>query len=227
MKRLHKLTRWMTKQVTKRLKEGGDNLEALLTKMSKQYSALFEAAAPAMFMPMIDGVQKSTDYWFPTVKATPETMNLFDTAVQENLKSVKSIPEDHIERIRTAVRDNPGDTQMLVTELSAATGRTMRQVKRSAVGLTNNLYQEVAVEKAKATGASVGIWIHSNGSKDPRHKHQEASGHEFDLNTMLFLTGPLKGKGAGMTDRDNIPVKPGEAYGCKCTFKLKIDFGVQ
>ena len=217
----------MTKQVAKRLKAGSGNLEETLSKLSREYSALFEAAAPAMFMPMIDGVASSVDRWFPAIEPTPETLNLFDNAARENLASVKSIPEEHIDRIRKVVRDNPGDTQKLVEELSTVTTRTMRQVERDATGLTKSLYQKVAVDKAVSTGATVGTWIHSNGAKDPRHQHELASGHDFDLKTGMFLTGPLKGKGAGMTDKDNKLVLPGQAYGCGCTFKLKIDFGVQ
>lgn len=226
---MNKLTRWMNKQVSARIKTAatGGNLEETLTALSNEYSDLFKAAAPSMFMPMVDGVVKSTDKWFPSVEPTPETMNTFDTAIRENMESVTRIPQEHIERIRKAVRDNPGDTQKLVAELSEVGGRTLRQVKRDATGLTKSLYQKVAVEKAKATGATKGEWLHSHGAKNPRHQHELANGEEFDLNTGIFLTGPLKGKGAGMTDKDNKPVLPGQAYGCGCTFRLIIDFGVQ
>lgn len=205
----------------------GSSLEEILNKLQVEYSALFEILAPSLFQPMIDGVDKATERWFPTVEPTAATRNAFDQAYVDNMKAVKHIPEDYFDRIRETVRTNPGDTQALTTELSTIGAKSMRQAKNAAIGLTRDLYQTVAIEKAKSTGATIGIWHHSHGSKDPRHQHEQCDGEEFDLNTLLFLTGPLKGKGAGETDHDNKPVRPGEAYGCKCTFRLKIDFGVQ
>lgn len=202
-------------------------MEETLNKLQVEYSALFEILAPTLFQPMIEGVDKSTDYWFPTVEPSVGTRNAFDKAYQENMEAVKHIPEDYFERIRTVIRENPGDTEKLTEELSSIGSKSLKQAKNSAIGLTRNLYQTVAVEKAKATGAKTGIWYHSHGSKEPRHQHEQCDGEEFDLETMIFLTGPLKGKGAGETDHDNKPVRPGEAYGCKCTFSVKVDFGVQ
>lgn len=227
---MRRATKALTKAVAQRLKTASGNLEETLTQLGLEYSTLFEIIAPSLFQPMLDGVNKSTDIRFPTVEPSVQTMNLFDQAAKENLESVKNIPKDYVERIRKAVRkavrETPGDTQALMSELSTIDGKTMRQAKNDALGLTRSLYQEVALQKAKSTGANVGTWIHSHGSKDPRHQHEEAHGHDFDLNTLIFLTGPLKGKGAGNTDHDNDPVKPGQAYGCKCTFRIKVDFGV-
>lgn len=215
----------MNKAISQRLKTGG-NLEETLNKLAGEYSALFEVLAPTLYRPMLDGVEKSTDRIF-SVEATPETQALFDQAAKENLDAAKSIPQDHIERIRQSVRENPGDTQAVFDSLASIDGKSLRQAKNSAIGLTRALYQSVSVAKAKSTGATKGEWIHSHGSKDPRHQHEEANGHEFDLATGEFLTGPLKGKGAGYTDKDNERVLPGQAYGCKCTFRLIVDFGVQ
>lgn len=199
-------------------------MEETLTQLGLEYSALFEVIAPSIYQPMLDGVNKSTDIRFPTVEASPATINLFDKAAKENFDAIKSIPQEHVENIRRTIRENVGDTEKLTKELNEVGSRTLRQSKNSALGLTRNLYQDVAVEKAKSTGAKVGTWIHSHGSKDPRHKHEEAHGHKFDLETLIFLDGPLKGKGAGMTDKDNTPVRPGQAYGCKCTFKIEVNF---
>lgn len=179
-----------------------------------------------MFMPMVEGVDKSTDRWFPAIPMSPKTRGLFEDAIVENTQAITSIPKEHIDDIREAMRQT-GDLQVLTDALSQIDGRSLRQAKNSALGLTRQLYQGVAVSKALSTGATIGTWIHSAGSKDPRHQHEEANGHDFDLATGVFLTGPLKGKGAGNTDKDNDAVLPGQAYGCKCTFKLKIDFGVQ
>lgn len=173
---------------------------------------------------MLDGVDKNITRIFG-VEPSEASQELFAKAAEENLQAARAIPTDLTMRLREVAKKNPGDTQALMSEFAEVEGKSLRQAKNSAIGLTRAVYQSAAVERAQSTGATKGEWIHSQGSKHPRHKHQLCSGHQFDLATGKFLTGPQKGKGAGNTDSDNDLVKPGEAYGCKCTFRIVIDFG--
>lgn len=202
----------------------GKQLEQTLNELSDDYVPLFESIAPSLFTPMLDGVNKAITRIF-AIEPSEATQELFAKAAEENLAAARAIPVDMVERLRAIAKKNPGDTQALMAEFAEVEGKSLRQAKNSAIGLTRSIYQSAAVERAQSTGATEGEWIHSQGSKHPRHKHQACSGHRFDLATGKFLTGPQKGKGAGFTDSDNELVKPGEAYGCKCTFRIIPNFG--
>ena len=58
-KRLEKLTKWMNKDLKSRLKLTG-NWETTLSELQAEYSKMFEKAAPAIFMPMLTGVDNAT-----------------------------------------------------------------------------------------------------------------------------------------------------------------------
>lgn len=187
--------------------------------------------APRLYQPIFSKIEKSTAQHYPKIRANPDEFREF---AWETIDSLNNLTKDYI----SAIVNRPGDLTFLKKEQDAARQKydegtltkdaqekLVRRLELRATGIVRRTYQNVAVNKARYAGVEYGIWIHSRGSKQPRKRHQRASGHIFSLQTMLFVTGPLKGEGAGFTDDDQIPCMPSEAYGCGCTFKIDLTYG--
>lgn len=205
----------MNRGVRSKLKTAGNNWEETLNSLSAKYSRLFEAAAPAMFFPMLEGTEKELDRLF-TVTPSEATKEILKKSAELNTEAIKNIPIDHVERIRDSLIEHPGDLEKLTSILEEVDGKSERQARNVALGLTRKTYQDLALEKAQQTGATEGDWIHSHGSKVPRPRHLAFHGKRFKL-----------ADGAPVGDDGGNYVQPGEEYGCKCTFRIVIDFGVK
>lgn len=180
-----------------------------------------------MFGPMLDGVQKSTDQKFKSlgIGLPDDRQQLFyREAAAESTALIKSIPAEHIAKIRQAIEDSvtgAGGYGDILGRLKEVNGMTDRRAKNIALDQTRKTYQGAAIKQATdATppGQPVrAIWVHSHGGggdKNPRHRHLDYHGKEFDLR-----------KGAPVGDNGGNYVQPSEEPGCRCTFRLILDFG--
>lgn len=213
----------------------------VLRNLEQYYTQFFEQHADSTMKPIMDSilkeskinVQQAAGANFVIDEMPANVQQLVDQVYQQNKKFVMSLPGSYIDKMREPVTDfvasRAGTTLSdVISAVKQASEFTGNRAHREAMDLVRGAYQGVAIERAKSTGAKTGIWIHAYGKGgNPRHRHLQANGEEFDLNTGIFLTGPLKGQGAGYGDDDSERVQPGEAKYCHCTFKLKIDFGVQ
>ncbi|MFQ0834191.1 hypothetical protein [Citrobacter gillenii] len=203
------------------LATSGPSLDSKLTTLSGKYANLFRDYAPTMFSPVLDGADKSTQRQFTALKlddaVNADTVRgYFRDAAQKNAQLISTLPTDHIERIRKAVAESPGDLSALKDILSDANGKLDRRSRNIALDQTRKAFIDTALAKAKSTGARRGIWIHSHrGPKHSRPKHVAVHGDEFDLEEGL----PVGDEGQN--------VVPGEERHCHCTFKLVVDFGVK
>lgn len=197
------------------------SLNSKLNSLSNRYTTLFRDYAPTMFAPVLEGADKSTQRQF-TALNLDDSINAeavrgyFREAAQANSQLISTLPTEHIERIRKAVAESPGDMESLKGILSDANGKLDRRSRNIAMDQTRKAYNDTAVVKAKSTGATKGIWIHSHrGPNQSRPKHVKAHGKEFDLAVGL----PVGDEGQN--------VVPGEEINCHCTFKLVVNFGVK
>lgn len=215
----------MTAGVSEALSKSS-NLFQTIDDLSQRFAALFDAAAPAMFGPMLDGVQKSTDRHFKQMGiGLPDDRQqiFYREAAAESTALIKSIPEEHIGKIRKAIEDSvsgQGTYNDILERLKEVNGMTDRRAKNIAIDQTRKTYQGAAIKQAvDATPRNKpvrAIWIHSHaggGDKNPRHRHLNYHGKEFDLR-----------KGAPVGDNGGNLVQPSEEPGCRCTFRLILDF---
>lgn len=216
----------MTKGVADALSHSG-NIRQTLNELATRFGALFEAAAPAMFGPMLDGVQKGVDRKFANLGiGTPadDVAVFYRQAAAENAALIKSIPAEHVDKIRKAVEDSisgSGTFDDILARLKEVNGMTDRRAKLIALDQTRKTYQGAAIQRAAAAtppGQPVrAVWVHSHaggGDKQPRKRHLEYHGKEFDLR-----------KGAPVGDNGGNYVQPSEEVNCRCTFRLILDFG--
>lgn len=142
---------------------------------------------------------------------------IFAASVVENVALIKSIPEKYLNEVTGAVMRSitsaEGGMQYLVPQLQKYEGITLRRARNIAMDQTRKAYQSVNLERSKSAGITKGIWIHTGGTKEPRKKHKEFSGKEFEL-----------AKGAPVGDNGEY-VHPGEQPFCRCTFVPILDFG--
>lgn len=212
--RLRRIVKWMSKETISRLRAAGD-LEETTSQMATEYSSLFKTAAPALFKLTLDDIDKSTSRLL-AVQPTPETQTMLSKAADENARLVSSIPHDHFKRVRVVLRKYPGDLEKILQSIKRVSSMSDRKARNLALDQTRKTFQGVAIQKAKSSGASKGIWIHSKGSKKPRHLHLAYHGKEFDLD-----------KGAPVGDDGGNYVMPSEEPNCKCTFKLVFNLEAQ
>jgi len=219
----------MTKGVAQALSRSS-NIRQTLNELSDRFGALFEAAAPSMFGPMLDGVQKGTDQKFKNlgIGAPDDSVQIFyRQAATENAALIKSIPAEHVDKIRKAVEDSisgQGSFNDILDRLKEVNGMTDRRAKLIALDQTRKTYQGAAINRAVAAAGGVSgtqpvraIWVHSHaggGDKQPRRRHLDYHGKEFDLR-----------KGAPVGDNGGNYVQPSEEVNCRCTFRLILDFG--
>lgn len=203
------------------LNTNGRSLDERLNTLSAKYSNLFRDYAPSMFNPVLAGVDTSTQRQFTALNLDDAVnadvvKSYFRDAAKANAQLISTLPAEHIERIRKAVADSPGDIPAMKEILADANGKLDRRAHNLAMDQTRKAFTQTATLKAQSTGATKGIWIHSHrGPKHSRPKHVKANGEEFDLAVGL----PVGDKGQN--------VVPGEEINCHCTFKLVIDFGVK
>lgn len=165
---------------------------------------------------------------------TPNAQAVVDEVFNVNREVMRTLPQKYLGTVKDSVMDfisGRGDENSLkdlTGKIKEINESTDEEAHRAAMDLVRSGYQGVAIERARAVGSTVGIWVHTYGhGKYPRLNHEEADGEEFDLTTGEFLTGPFKGRGCGYGSKDNKMVLPGQPRYCHCTFRLKINFGVE
>jgi tRNA(Glu) U13 pseudouridine synthase TruD len=98
--------------------------------------------------------------------------------------------------------------QELIATLVNEKNKTKKRAVKIAVQEMSRAHNDIVIQKALDAGLNKGIWIHSHSDKKPRPTHLKADGKEFDLSRGIY------DKAEGRY------VKPGELYGCTCTFKV-------
>lgn len=222
----------------------GDNLADLFRKLERQYVDHFTNLSDSMLDPVMDSVitqsQSNIQASIPAEAGivigplTPAAQTVIDDVFKVNREAMRQLPQKYLGSVRSTVvdfvsgRTEAGSLSGLISKLKAINESTDEEAGRAAMDLVRSAYQGVAVERARSVGSTVGIWVHAYGhGKYPRINHELANGDEFDLTTGEFLTGQFKGTGCGYGGHDNKLVLPGQPRYCHCTFRLKIDFGVQ
>lgn len=152
-----------------------------------------------------------------TLKVADMPRDMFEAAIANNVTLIKSIPERYLADVsgsvfRSITDPNGGGIGKLTEDLQKYEGISQRKAKMIAMQETRRAYQNVNIERTKAAGIKKGIWVHTGGTKEPRHKHKAFNGKEFDL-----------AKGAPIGDNDEY-VLPSQEINCRCSWIPIINF---
>lgn len=145
---------------------------------------------------------------------TPEMSQRKDAIIAENVSLIKSIPEKYFTDIegsvyRSLVRG--GDRKGLADEIEKhfiqRDDKTRHRADIIAKDQIRKATSALTIVRQEAAGVTHGIWIHSAGQINPRHRHIKAHGKVFKLS-----------EGYPCGDKGQY-VKPGEEINCSCTFR--------
>lgn len=133
-------------------------------------------------------------------------------ALQENVALIKSIGNEYLDKVRSAVWrsvKNGYDQQSLVSQLKQIDGVTDRRAKNIAKDQTAKLNQAFEMARAEELGITEAIWIHSSAGKTYRHDHVKANGTKYKIKEGCFISGEF--------------IQPAWKVNCRCRARLVIE----
>ena len=143
-----------------------------------------------------------------------DTQQIIRDLIGKNVDLIKSIPQKYLRQVQKIIYDaylKGEDVDKIAERIEKlidkkAYPNAKRRAYLIAKDQINKITQQMALEEAKALGATKGNWIHRPGEFSSRETHIAMNGHEFDLNVGLY-------------DPDvNKYVLPAELPYCCCTF---------
>lgn len=201
----------------------------LLNKLTRKYEKIFAEAAKTMAERMIKSVQKESIFRLngsldqiagQTIKLSEMPAGLSEVlkaSISENVDLIKSVPYQYLDRIKgevmRTITTKESSLSTLRTKIAGYGDMTERRAHHIAMDQTRKAYQSINMSRAQSAGIKKAIWIHTGGTSNPRHKHLEFDGKEFDL-----------AKGAPVGAKGEYVMPAQEPY-CRCTWKPIIDFG--
>jgi uncharacterized protein with gpF-like domain len=194
----------LTRQWRRRFKDGAPELAAWFAKASWRRS---DDALKAILKKA--GI--SVDF-----QMSPAMRDIFRATVEANVGLIKSIPEQYLTQVQSAVMrsvQTGRDLGSLAKELEEHFGVTKRRaafISRSqnnlaTASMTAARQQEVGITKCK--------WLHSHGGKEPRRTHFAKSGKEYDPTTGWYDPEAYRVRGGGFRGEW---ILPGQLPNCRC-----------
>lgn len=144
---------------------------------------------------------------------TQAMTDALDAVIGDNVAQIKSIPEQYLGQVELLVMQSVQrgrDLWSLSKDLTARYGVEKRRARRLALRQNNLATTAMRTARELSEGYTEGDWLHSAGGKEPRHEHVAFSGKRFSLRD-----GHDFHNGEGR-------VRPGEPYGCRCTWRTVV-----
>ena len=137
--------------------------------------------------------------------------------IAENVRLIKSIGVEHLERVEGAVMRsivNGKGLADLVPEIKEIGGLTMRRARFIAHDQTTKAYAAFNKHRMQAAGISKFKWLHSGASRVPREYHRDVlNGQVFAFDDLPVIDQQTKERGL-----------PGSLIGCRCRMVPVIEF---
>lgn len=150
----------------------------------------------------------------PIVKrqyVAPETFNLVQSAIQENVDLITKISANDVNRISDVLIKglSEGKTETaLKQELAQTEGFDNKRIEYVVRDQSNKLNQAVQTANAKSLGVKEAIWIHVPGKYTSRKTHIAMNNKRFDIDKGLY------------DDDVGDYVKPAQLPYCNCIMRL-------
>ena len=141
---------------------------------------------------------------------TQRMMDSYRAVVSENVNLIKSIPQQYLKDVQTAVFTNVmkgGDLHALGTSLAKTYGVSLRRASLIARDQNRKAFAIMENVRRQELGVTQARWLHSGGGKEPRPSHVRASRDRviFDLSKGWY--DPDEGEN----------IWPGQLINCRCT----------
>lgn len=138
---------------------------------------------------------------------TKAMRDAYNAVVDENIGLIKSIPQQHLNGVRTVLMQSVqlgGDLKLLADDLQKRSGITRRRAAFIALDQNNKATAVLQRTRYLEMGITQAKWLHSAGGKHPRPEHVAFSGQLYDV-----------AKGHDFKNGEGT-VWPGTAINCRC-----------
>ena len=207
----------------------GSQARILFSDLGKKWSKLFSRQSKSISENMIKGVSnhsyKNLESSLKkisgglTIKVPEMPAGLIEiqkAAIAENVALITNISTQYQQRVEQVVYSSISTggrgAADIYDELIRVGGMTERRAHLIATDQTKKSTSAYNLERAKSVGIKKGIWRHSSAGGEPRKKHVNFDGKEFDLNEPPAIGD----KGAR--------VMPGYEINCRCYWVPVVDF---
>lgn len=207
----------------------GSQARILFSFLGKKWAKLFADRSTAITERMVASVDKHSMHSLGeslkkisgglTIKvpAMPAGMSdVLKATVAENVALISSISAQYQERIEGAVyrsiQQGGRGAADVYDEVIKIGGMSERRAHLIATDQTRKATSAFNRERAKSVGIKRGVWRHSGGSGEPRKKHVDFDGKEFELDNPPAIGD--KGE----------RVMPGQDINCRCFWSPVVDF---
>lgn len=133
-------------------------------------------------------------------------------ALEENTALIKSIGNQYLDKVRSAVWRSVKDgydLESLVSQLKEIDGVEDRRAKNIAKDQCAKLNQAFEMARAEELGITEAIWVHSSAGKTYRHDHVKANGTRYKIKEGCYISGEY--------------IQPAWKINCKCRARLVIE----
>lgn len=149
---------------------------------------------------------------------SPEMLNVFKASVNQGVELIKTIPSEYFKDIKGDVMrtiTGGGSLAELAKQIDKHNESTVHRASNIALDQSRKAYQGFNLTMCIQAGVKKGIWVHVDRTNNPRKKHKDFDGQEFEL---------AKGAPVGTMKGGSNYVKPAEEPFCNCTFIPILDF---
>lgn len=141
--------------------------------------------------------------------------DVLQATVQENVSLIKSIPQQHLQRVEGLVMrsvQTGRDLATLTDELQHQFGVTRRRAELIARDQNNKATGALQRVRHTELGITEAIWVHSGGGRHPRPSHVKAGRDKVKYNVATGWFDPAEKR----------YVLPGELINCRCVARPVI-----
>ena len=143
---------------------------------------------------------------------TKDVENQALIALEENTALIKSIGNQYLDKVRSAVWrsvKNGYDLESLIKQLREIDGVEDRRAKNIAKDQCAKLNQAFENARAQELGITEAIWVHSSAGKTQRHDHVKANGTRYEIAKGCYISSEW--------------IQPAWKINCRCRAKLIIE----
>ncbi|MEN6533969.1 MAG: phage minor head protein [Bryobacteraceae bacterium] len=194
-------------------------LKRAMAKLGVQWQKTFDSESKNIAEAFANGAMRHGDLAFTSAlrksgfsvkfQTDAEVSKALDSAVGENIKLIKSIPQEYMDRVSKGIResiDNGRNMGQLTKDLQNIHGMTKRRAALIARDQNNKATALIHRVRQRQVGITRAQWVHTVASVHPREEHAawSDSGETYDINEGMY------------SDEDGEFVWPGTPINCGC-----------
>ncbi|MVW80186.1 phage head morphogenesis protein [Bordetella sp. 02P26C-1] len=186
-----------------------------MRRLARKWLGRFEEEGPKQARRFAREAQRSTDASMAArlrdqgfsvqFKVTAEMNDAYQAVVAENVGLIRSIAEQHLQRVQGSVMRSVStgrDLETLAKDIEKRYRLTRKRAGFIARDQNNKATAVITRVRQEGLGITHARWRHSRAGKQPRKSHLQADGEIYEVARGMFLDGKW--------------IRPGEEPNCRC-----------